>query len=215
MPVHPLDTPVFINQGRRALRSYTGTSRHVIGSISHQTKDIYHLFHPLYPEMVKHLRDTPHFRFIPRSSRFIHENFLAHQLRIILIRRDHIHLKTLLFPSFCQSSHHVIRLESVHGDTSYPQPLDNFFDIRNRLFQVLRHGRTLCLILREHLVTECRSLRIKNNSQMCRLLQLQNFQQKIKKTESSRCIYSRGSNPGIVYKRVIRTVNQCKSIQQV
>ena len=116
MLIYPFYTSIFINQCGSTFRSDTITSRYVIRRITHQTKNIDYLFHPLDPEMIQYFRNTPHFRLISGTSRFIHEHSFANQLGVIFIRRDHIYLKPFFLSSFGQRTDHVVRLKPADNN---------------------------------------------------------------------------------------------------
>ena len=158
----------------RRLRSTLRHPRNIIRGIPHQSEiindllrvDIKLLLHPL---TIQH-----------RISHGVNQAHLGiHQLCQILIpSRDH-HRPTLSTGLTCQSANHIIRLHPRHTQQRQAQSLHQLMQRRNLLTQLIRHRRTVSLILSIEIITKGLTLGIKHHRHMTRLIGIEQATQHI------------------------------------
>ena len=134
---------------------------------------------------------------------------ICNQLPIIFIGSHHIDFKSIRSSLFSHCSDYIVGFIIRDFQNWNMISLNDLFNDRNRLTDDFRSFFPLCFVLFKCFMTESRTFRIKSDSNMRRLLTLQNIFQCIDKAKNGRGIYTLRVDPWILDKSVIRTINQC------
>ncbi len=97
-----------------------------------------------------------------------------HQLSVILVGCDHVHLETLPGSLFGQGADHVVRLIGFRGDDGYVECLDDLLDVGQCDADILRLGFAVGLVLRKIAMPERRSLQVKGHGDVAGLFVVDN-----------------------------------------
>ena len=132
---------------------------------------------------------------------------IGHQLRIILIRRCHIDLKTCLFTLLGQRTDDIVRLKTRHFQHRNIHRLQNLLDYRHGFPNIFRCFRSLRLVLLICLMAECTTRRIESHSQMGRVDLTNQILQGHAETKDSRGVLPLAVHTWHTDKSVVRTKN--------
>ena len=117
---------------------------------------------------VANLLDTHQFEAACMTGT-IHEHMLGNELSIVLVRRSHIDLKSVLFSLLGERTDHIIRFKTRHFENRYIHSLQKLLYDRHSFLDILGCLRPLGLILLVCLVPESTSGRVKSYCQMGRI----------------------------------------------
>ena len=136
-------------------------------------------------------------------ARAIHEHMLGNQLRVVLIRRSHIDLKTGFFALHRERADDIVRFETGYLEHGYIHRLQQLFDDRNGFADIFGRLGSLRFVLLISLMAEGTAGRVKSDAYMGRVDFLEQVFERDTETEDSRgvfsfTIHSRRTDEGVI-----------------
>src|ERR1043166_1885408 len=90
------DRFVLADELHRSFFADAGDSRHVVGTVTHQCQDIYHLLGPLDIPPLLDFRHAEDLDSLAHAGGFVEKSMLGNQLTEVFVWRDHEGIKSLL-----------------------------------------------------------------------------------------------------------------------
>ena len=203
----------FIQQFCGGLLPHSGTSGNIIGRIAHQSQQINHLKRIGQRIFFHHFLVVQYIKIVAAVLGFVNENMRLNELSVILIGSHHIDIERVFVGLFGNGSDNVVGFKSHRFQHRNVISFQNFFDDGNRCLYVFGSGFALRFVGFELRVSERWPGRIESHGNVARIFLSQHIFQRIHESEDRRCILSFRIYAGIFNKCVVRSVNQCISIE--
>ena len=168
MGKHIIDRPELLQECYGGLLPYSFATRYIIGGIAHKAQEIDDLMLVLQSVFVANLFWAHQFE-TARVARTIHKHMIGDQLRVILVRRSHIDLKSGLFALLGERTDDIVRFESRYLKHRDIHCLQQLFDDRHGFADIFGCLGSLRFVLLIGLMAEGTTSRIKSNAYMRRI----------------------------------------------
>ena len=156
--INGIEASQALQQAQCRFFAHTGHSRNVVRLVAHQRQQVDH--QPgRNPEF---LLDTRHIEHqighgVDQGDMFID------QLGHVLVAGGNHHRPALGRGLAGESADHIVRLHTLHAQQRQPHRPDNAVNRLNLFAQLVRHGRTLGLVLGKHIVPESLALGVEHH----------------------------------------------------
>ena len=138
----------------------------------------------------------------------------SHQLSVVLVRRDHVHVEALPCGAQGHGAYHVVGLEPRdHQDRDVHRP-DYLRQGLEGVDDELRRVGTVGLVLRVHLVAESAARRVEGHGQVRGLLPLDEFEQVLGETEKYGGVHAFRVDHGPPQKGIVHLEDQRVAVDQ-
>ena len=199
---------------RGGFLSYAGTSWNVVCRITHQPKDIYHLFWSLYAPLRTDLIGAEDIEARAHRLRFELPHMGRHQLSVVLVWSHHIRIDSSDLSLRRQRSYDIVCLVAFHLQHGNAVCRKDFLDDRHPETNGLGGLIALRLIEGIALMAERTAVRIEGDSYMRGLFLCQHIFQRVEETEDGRDILPTAVDPRVLDETVVRTIDECIGIEQ-
>ena len=177
----------FLQQLPGRLFAHPRHTGNVVGGVAHKAQEVHHvlgvdakaLLHLGHPEALI-------FHGVQDGGVF------GHELAQVLVAGDQHHVAALFLVTPRQRAQNVVGLIALQPDGGDVERLDQPVDVWNLHLQVVRHGRSVRLVIRIHFVPERRTALVKSHAEILRLFLLDQLLQHVFEAEHRLRRQSRG-----------------------
>ena len=193
--------------------AHAGTTGYVVRYVAHQAKHVDDLRNGIDAEFSLYLVDT-HYLEAARVLGAVHEDVFADQLSVVFVGRHHVGGDALSSGFGGQCAYYVIGFVARHLQNGDAVGTDDVF--YNRYGEADGFGRffALRLVLFVGLVSEGGTCGVEGDSDVGRVLFLQDFFQRVYKTQYGGCIEAFGVDSRVLDKRIIGPIYQGISVEK-
>ena len=182
--------------------------RNVVGGIAHQAQQIDDLLRLFQTVAFAHFVRTPNGGWVATSPGTEHANLVRDELCKILVRGHHEHVEPFFFCALGEAPYQVVSLKSwslQHGNLQAFEDADDPWDAQ---LDVFRRFVSVGFVVRELLVAQGGTGRVKHHRDVGRLFCADDLQKGVGESKHRRRIHPLGVDAWIFDEGVIRPKNQ-------
>ena len=204
-----VDAAELVYQFHGGFFAHAGTTRNVVGRITHESEQVDHLFRFGNSVFTDHFLFAPNIVARATETGTIHEHVVTDELPIVLVGGEHVGLYAGQTSLCGERTNHVVGLKAVGLKHRCAEGVEYVLYYWHRSLYVFRASLALCLVFGVGFMTESGSAGVESHADMCWFLLFQHLVERVDKAHYGRCILSFRVDSRVFDERIVGAVYQC------
>ena len=209
-----LDAAVLLNEFGGRLRPDARYAGNIVHLVAHQPQQVDDLQRILNVPLGLDLVYAENIDAVAHPAGLVHIDVLLHQLAVVFVGGNHVHLEPFAGGLLGEGTDHVVRLVVVDHDDRNIEALKDLVDVREGHADVLRLFLAVGFVIGRDLVAEGRPTGVENDGQVGGRLVFHQVPQRPRKAKHSRGIDPLGVDHRPVDEGKVRTVHQRVTVEK-